>query len=281
MKPASFPLPRLLLGERIIYQKDFDEPFPERFPESIHVLERLSRAKKYDEIGEFGPVIASEPLASHTAEPAFRRYEALFGRDSLRVAMNLLDQYPKLARTTLLKLAELQGVEINNDREEEPGRIVHEDRDPKVDPIARELTKNLGWQWPYYGSVDSTPEYIRTLTAYCRGSAEQMKFMGHEYLGLDNKLHLISDSLSAAVDWLIMRLDANGEGLLEFKRSNPMGIENQVWKDSWDSYSHSDGSMANHDGGIASVEVQRVNTWIRLRTPNVCANELRYLENSF
>jgi glycogen debranching enzyme len=41
-------------------------------------------------------------------------------------------------------------------------------------------------------------------------------------------------------------------------RSNPDGIENQVWKDSWDSYFHADGTIANHQFGVASVEVQRV-----------------------
>ena len=36
----------------------------------------------------------------------------------------------------------------------------------------------------------------------------------------------------------------------------PKGIENQVWKDSWDAYHHADGTIANHTRGIASIEVQ-------------------------
>jgi glycogen debranching enzyme len=258
MAKIQMPLPKLLSGEKIISVKEFNEPFPADFPTSLRELERLSRAKNHQEIGKSGPVIASEPLPSHMHEPAFRRYEALFGRDALRVSLDLLDQYPKLARTTLLKLAELQGVEVNAAREEEPGRIVHENRDPKLDPIARELTKEKGWGWPYYGSVDSTPEYIRTLIAYCRSSKQRMSFLHDGYKGRDNIMHTMADSLTAAVDWLLKRLDANKEGLLEFKRSNPKGIENQVWKDSWDAYFHSDGTMANHTDGIASIEVQRV-----------------------
>ena len=66
----------------------------------------------------------------------------------------------------------------------------------------------------------------------------------------------MADALTAAVGWIKQRLDANAEGLLEFKTELPRGIENQVWKDSWDAYHHADGTMANHDAGIAAVEVQ-------------------------
>jgi glycogen debranching enzyme len=186
------------------------------------------------------------------------RYEAIFGRDSLRVALDLLEQYPKLARATLVRLAELQGVTNNTDREEEPGRIIHEARDVKTDPLARKLTKTQGWDWPYYGSVDATVEYIRTMRAYCHSPKGGVSFLKEEYIGRDECKHTIADSLIAAINWLKGRLDANGDGLLEFKRSNPQGIENQAWKDSWDAYCHSDGKIANHNHGIASIEVQRV-----------------------
>ena len=79
-----------------------------------------------------------------------------FGRDSLRVAVDLIYKYPTLTKTTLVKLAELQGVEFIERREEEVGKIIHEYRDPIKDSVARELTEQRGWDWPYFGSVDST-----------------------------------------------------------------------------------------------------------------------------
>jgi glycogen debranching enzyme len=66
------------------------------------------------------------------------------------------------------------------------------------------------------------------------------------------------DAFDAALNWMFVRLDANKEGLIEFKRVNPMGIENQVWRDSWDSYFHANGDIADHNQGVASVDVQRV-----------------------
>lgn len=239
-----------------MYVKYFDEQPPEHALSSLRAIERLAQAKNYSDIGKAGPIIAAGSLGVHGRQREFSRYEAVFGRDSLRVAMDLIPRYPKLARTTLIGLAELQGAEVNKWREEEPGRIIHEARDPKLDPVARELTEQRGWGWPYYGSVDATPEFIRTLIAYCRH--EGYEIMNHPYTDRSGKQQVIADALERAVAWICGRLDATREGLLEFKHANPGGIENQVWKDSWDSYFHADGTIANHTYGIASVEVQRV-----------------------
>lgn len=250
-------LPNLLPGEEIVNIKHFPRVAKQKLPSSIEELERLSNAGKGFEVGAFGPVLASRALPEH-GDRAFRQYEALFGRDSLRVALDLLEKFPKLARNTLLVLAQLQGTMINDASEEEPGRIVHEVRDPKVDPIAQDFMRERGWQWPYYGSVDATPEYIRLLAAYCQRVAGGTDILDVEYVGRDSRVHSVAYSLTQAISWITDRLDANSEGLLEFKRRNPQGIENQVWKDSWDAYFHADGKMANHRRGIASVEVQRV-----------------------
>jgi glycogen debranching enzyme len=255
---ASLPLPSLLPGERIVYSRDIPEVAPKKKFSSLIEVERLSLAKNATQVGDFGPVLASESMGGHRHEPELRRYEAVFGRDSLRVALDLIEDYPKLARTTLIRLAETQGIEVNNARAEEPGRIIHELRDPQFDPIARELSLERGWGWPYYGSVDSTPEFIRTLAAYCRSGGVDRDFLKFDYLGRDGRRHHMSHALVAAVEWLLARLDCNPEGLLESKRAVASGIENQVWKDSWDSYFHADGTIANHDLGVASIEVQRL-----------------------
>ena len=256
MADKRLPMPTLLPGETLMYVKYFDETPPAHALSSLRAIEQLARAKNYEGIGKAGPIIAAGSLGLHNHQREFSRYKAVFGRDSLRVAMDLIPRYPKLAHATLIRLAELQGVSVNEWREEEPGRIIHEFRDPQVDPVARELTEQRSWGWPYYGSVDSTPEYIRTLIAYCRN--EGYTIMKHSYTGRNGKRHTIADALERAVNWICGRLDANKEGLLEFHHAIPGGIENQVWKDSWDSYFHADGTIANHNFGIASVEVQRV-----------------------
>ena len=224
---------------------------------SLAELMRLTGALHVFEIGERGPTLASLPLKEHASNIEFRKYEALFGRDALRVADTLLRRFPILARNTLLRLAETQGITFHAAREEEPGRIIHEYRDPRIDPIAEELTLERGWEWPYYGAVDATPQFIRVLTRYVHESSEGPEFLQQTYRGRDHETHAMVDALYAAVEWILFRMDSNPEGFLEYRHTIPNGIENQVWRDSWDSYFHADGTIANHNKGIASTEVQR------------------------
>lgn len=246
----------LLEGESLVSIEYYPPRVPAHTPSSLREMLRLTRAQSSGEIGKTGPVVAALPAdVGNEAPEHLKLYETLFGRDSLRVAIDLITSYPELARTTTLRLAELQGLEDNQSREEELGRIVHEARDPN-DPIALELSHRLGWGWPYYGSVDATPEFIRTLTAYCQKTEENRAFLGEKYVDLHGNTQTMSHALELALLWINRRRSSNPEGLLEFKSVLPHGIENQVWKDSWDAYHHADGTLANHKKGIASIEVQ-------------------------
>lgn len=248
----------LLNNEELFHVEEFSPaPVPRTPPSSIHEMFRLTRATHPNEVGLNGPSVAALPAEGQSDNEHQGLYSVLFGRDALRVAIDLVAAYPRLASTTIIKLAELQGLHYETTREEEPGRIVHEVRDTQ-DPIALELTATRGWGWPYYGTVDATPEFIRTLTAYCDLSEENKGFLFQHYRDRDGNPRIIADALSFAVDWIKLRMDSNHDGLLEYRSILPKGIENQVWKDSPDAYHHADGTIANHDRGIASVEVQTV-----------------------
>lgn len=269
---------RLLPWEKLLPEKTIEHA-PRLFnstPSSLEQMLRLTGSRSARSLGEKGPSVASlalEPrvkkarLISKVAPMLYyspseqqtpehlKLYEVVFGRDSLRVAIDLISSYPALARATTLKLAQLQGIEYNLEREEEPGRIVHEARDAS-DAIAQRLSKDLGWGWPYYGSIDATPEFVQTLTAYCRRTEDGVRFLSTRFTDRAGKVRDMAYSLDMAIEWILTRLDSNSEGLLEYKSLLPKGIENQVWKDSWDAYHHADGTLANHEQGIASIEVQ-------------------------
>jgi len=269
---------RFLPWEHVITDKTYrhERRFFQHTPSSLQQMLRLTGSRSARAIGTNGPSVASlaleppvpkktrlktisrlrySPTMAPSAPAHLRLYEVVFGRDSLRVAIDLINSYPELARATTLKLAQLQGIEYNIAREEEPGRIVHEARD-NDDVRAQQLTRDLGWEWPYYGAVDATPEFVRTLTAYCRRTQENYKFLTTEYIDRSGHKRDMAYALDMALEWILNRLDSNSEGLLEYKSVLPRGIENQVWKDSWDAYHHADGTLANHDQGIASIEVQ-------------------------
>lgn len=271
--PADF---KLLPFERPLAVIPHAPRIFDQTPSSLEQMMRLTKSPSPNEIGAYGPSVASlafdvsartsvgpdeSPLDDPTDDNLLptpdhlRLYEVVFGRDSLRAAIDLISSYPELARATTLRLAELQGIEYNTNRDERPGQIVHEAR-AENDPRAQDLSRELGWGWPYYGSVDATPEFIRTLTAYCRLSEENYAFLSKEYVDRKKESRSMAYALDMAVDWINRKLDGNAEGLLEYKSLIPRGIENQVWKDSWDAYHHADGTLANHDQGIASIEVQ-------------------------
>ena len=61
-------------------------------------------------------------------------------------------------------------------------------------------------------------------------------------------------ALEAAMAWIDGPGDSNGDGFIDYARTNQIGLVNQGWKDSVDSIFHDDGRMA--EPPIALVEVQ-------------------------
>ncbi len=256
----SYMVPDLapyLRGRRVVNVEEVPPAELNHYPSSLRAIRVLTRAASSREVGDYGPAMAASSLNPEAAAEMFRLYsDTVFGRDSLRVAHDLIDHYPKLVRSTLLKLAESQGEVYRSEREEEPGRIAHEIRDPKTDPIARRLSGERGWGWPYYGSVDATVEFIRLFAASAHRQTNPAFLLDSPYISKSGQTKTLADAFDAAVKWTARRLDANPEGLLEHKPAFPGSIENQVWKDSLDAYFHADGTLANHNRGVASVEVQ-------------------------
>ncbi len=249
---------KLLPGEHITNVEKFPPHVVNHPPAAIAELTRLAHAKLIQHIGDNGPVLAALSL-DHTATQStvLHRYEALFGRDSLRVAMDLMPFFPRLAYTTILELAKLQGTTYDTASEEEPGRIIHEWRKPD-DKIRQQITKDFGWGWPYYGSIDATPEFIRTVVAYSKGVSDGSKLLEEQFTDRSGRTQSIAGSVRLAIEWITRRMDQNPEGLVESRTSCPGGIENQFWKDSWDAYFHADGTIVNHKSGVSSIEVLRV-----------------------
>ena len=65
------------------------------------------------------------------------RFHALFGRDSLITALQVLPEAPEVAVATLRALAALQGRVDDPETDEEPGKILHEYRPVAEPPLRR------------------------------------------------------------------------------------------------------------------------------------------------
>src|SRR6185437_2819667 len=112
-------------------------------------------------------------------------FAALFGRDSLISSFQFLFLNPALAQGTLRVLASHQGHETRNDRDEEPGKIVHEMRSGEMTETG-EVAFGVN-----YGSVDATPLFIILLSEYWRWTAD------------DKLIKELRSSLMMAVQWLL------------------------------------------------------------------------------
>ena len=174
-------------------------------------------------------------------------FMALFGRDSLITSYQAIPFVPELARTTLLALGAQQATEWDDFRDAEPGKILHELRDGE---LAHFLERP---QSPYYGSADSTPLYLIVLDEYERwtGDAETVR--------------QLEPTARAALEWIERYGDSDGDGYIEYITRNPQtGLENQCWKDSWNSIVHPDGQVAH--APRATCEIQGYAYDARVRT---------------
>lgn len=161
-------------------------------------------------------------------------YTTLFGRDSIIAARQALMLNPDLAKNVLETLARFQGKEVNTWREEEPGKILHEIR---FGELAR---SNKIPHSAYYGTVDATPLWLILLHDYFKWTDDR------------ETLENLWENALGCLNW--MENYALYNGFAAYSQKSKKGLENQSWKDSWDSHMHEDGRIP--EAPIASVEVQ-------------------------
>jgi len=153
-------------------------------------------------------------------------FMTMFGRDSIFTSLQALPFTPELARTTLEVLGDWQGSRVDDFRDEDPGRILHELRYGEL-PAFEQRPHS-----PYYGSADATPLYVVLLDEYERWTGDTKLVRERER------------EARAALDWIDGYADLCDNGYISYKRRNEeTGLENQCWKDSWDSISYRDGRL--------------------------------------
>jgi Glycogen debranching enzyme len=164
-------------------------------------------------------------------------FMTLFGRDSIITCLQTLPFTPELTAPTLRYLALAQGVHLDDFRDREPGKILHETRYGESTAFEEQPHS------PYYGSADSTPLFVILLDEYERWSGDTALVAELEH------------EARAALDWIDRYGDLMGNGYVWFERRNLRnGLENQCWKDSWDAISYSSGELP--DFPRATCELQ-------------------------
>jgi glycogen debranching enzyme len=166
-------------------------------------------------------------LAGHSLPAAgLPWFMTMFGRDSIFTSLQALPFTSELAASTLMALGIWQGTRVDDFRDEDPGRILHEMRYGEMTAFEERPHS------PYYGCADATPLYVVLLDEYVRWTG-------------DTKLvRMLEPVARAALTWIDAYADLQGNGYIAYKRRNEKtGLENQCWKDSWDSISYHDGRL--------------------------------------
>jgi glycogen debranching enzyme len=153
-------------------------------------------------------------------------FMTMFGRDSIFTSLQALPFVPHLACTTLKVLGAWQGSRVDDFRDEDPGRILHEMRYGELSAFEERP------HTPYYGNADATPLYVVLLDEYERWTGDAALVRELEY------------EARAALGWIDRYADLMDNGYISYSRRNQQqGLVNQCWKDSWDSISYRDGRL--------------------------------------
>ncbi|WP_157155933.1 MULTISPECIES: glycogen debranching N-terminal domain-containing protein [unclassified Diaminobutyricimonas] len=162
--------------------------------------------------------LACLPLGEHPgpAAPAagLPIYQQIFGRDSLTAGWQALLAGPTMLRDALLLAADRIGQRIDDWRDEEPGKVLHQGRHGPLSRLAIDPYS------AYYGDWSTSPDFLI--------------FLG-QYLAWTGDLKLVRRVLPAAreaLQWLERYADLDGDGFVEYETRSPQGLKNQGWKDS-------------------------------------------------
>ncbi len=164
------------------------------------------------------------------------RFHALFGRDSLITALQVLPDRPDVARATLQALADRQGRATHPGTLEAPGKIGHEFRD-----AAPRAFVDAGWPdqgaFAYYGTADASAWFV-VLAAMAGG---------------------FEVAARAAGGWLTGALD-RGDGLVRHGPGEWGALSQQGWRDTVDPRAAYGGGILRPDGSVPEPPLADLDT---------------------
>jgi len=163
-------------------------------------------------------------------------YVALFGRDTLTTAWQAGMVDPGLMRGTLQELAQWQGREVNDGRDEQPGKMLHEAHTGPLDML------NFNPRRRYYGSITTSGLFPLLAAELWHWTADRAT------------IEPLLDPMFRSLRWLNEYGDLDGDGFYEYQTRSQIGSKHQAWKDSRDAIVGADGAPV--DPPIATCEEQ-------------------------
>ena len=173
-------------------------------------------------------------------------FVATFGRDSLIAAMQTALVYPDFMRGALDVLGELQATDVDDFRDAEPGKILHEMRHGELARLGKIP------HTPYYGTADATPLYLIALHVAWRCTGDRALLERH------------IATAEACLGWIDAYGDRDGDGFQEYGTRSSAGLENQGWKDAGDAVMHADGRPVAAPKALCELQGYVYDAWLRM-----------------
>lgn len=176
-------------------------------------------------VGDLADLPLGEPPGPAAPIAGLPVYQQIFGRDTLTASWQALLAGPTMLRDSLLLNAAHIGRGIDDWRDEEPGKLLHQARHGPVSKLG--LDPFTG----YYGDMSTTPDFLI--------------FLG-QYLAWTGDLETVRRLLPVArqaLQWLARYADPDGDGFIDYETRSEGGVKNQGWKDS-------DTAIVDEDGDV-------------------------------
>jgi glycogen debranching enzyme len=173
-------------------------------------------------------------------------FVTIFGRDSLIVSLQNMLVEPAFALGTLAKLAQYQATEVDDWRDAEPGKILHEMRFGELAHFHKIP------HTPYYGTADATILYLIVLH-------EAWKWLGDARL-----LRRYRETALRCLEWIDRYGDLDGDGFQEYQTRSSQGYENMGWKDAGDAVVYPDGRQVRQPKALCELQGYVFDAWMRM-----------------
>ncbi|MFU8874531.1 glycogen debranching N-terminal domain-containing protein [Micromonospora sp. SL4-19] len=163
-------------------------------------------------------------------------YQEIFGRDTMTASWQALLAGPTMLADSLRLNAQHLGRRLDDWRDEEPGKPLHEARQGPVSALG------LNPFTSYYGDWSTAPDFL--------------VFLG-QFLAWTGDLDTVRELLPTArraLRWIERYGDPDGDGFLEYHCRSRAGLKNQGWKDSDTAIVDEDGQVVPNP--IATSELQ-------------------------
>jgi glycogen debranching enzyme len=173
-------------------------------------------------------------------------FVTIFGRDSLIASLQNMIVFPRFSCGVLKKLGEYQATQLDDWRDAQPGKILHEIRFGELAHFKRIP------HTPYYGTADATPLFLIVLH-------ESWKWLGDLRITREHR-----DVALRCLEWIDRYGDIDGDGFQEYQTRSSAGYENMGWKDAHDAVVYPDGSQVKQPKALCELQGYVFDAWMRM-----------------